>query len=559
MAAITLGIFAAWFHAPLSGDNKIFFAAARQADNQGNFPLNVYRSWELKPLGHRAIIYGVYKIATVFSDFPAKVAFERAVKAVYGAIVFLATLGFVFSIRRFLQGINLSPRLVFLAILLIFFSMSFLIRLQPEEISLIFIMAAVPLALSNSRRLNLLAGLPLAALFTLKGITILLGIHVLLMVYVLGPDFRKNLVWSAAGAAGWLAVILGVLLTVFPQELRDMRNATLFQGSLEIELKRFGSLPWAFWHKFQFAPVLAPAVIFGWLSFPLLIYYRRWMDTFVIISVGAVSGAVVLIQGLFFGYHYAAFVAPAVWILVMILHRTGTLTGPMTGRQLAFLAGWSLGLVGFLAVATYVDRRTTDVVPLSVIGYNLAALLAAFLIALGWLLIRLKHSAGLPSDRLVMAGLAVVFAVAFWARYESPWNLYLSHGGTTAAERRVFGELEERYHLSDQEELLYLSGDGAYAYYFGAPTHCRYFTLEAIKRVHSEVGAKGLLDSPVFRETMNCILSYQGEFILMAPVWPALQSFTEVTEKIEKGYELVAESNSSPEIAIYKRARSPGQ
>ena len=62
LAVITLGVFVAWFEAPLSNDSRIFFAAARQADFKGDFPLNVYRTWELKPLGHRVIIYGIYKM-----------------------------------------------------------------------------------------------------------------------------------------------------------------------------------------------------------------------------------------------------------------------------------------------------------------------------------------------------------------------------------------------------------------------------------------------------------------------------------------------------------------
>lgn len=416
-------------------------------------------------------------------------------------------------------------------------------------------MAALPLALSRSKGLNLLAGLPLAALFTLKGITVLLGLQVLFFLYALGNEYRSNLRWCFMGFAGWFVVIIVIFLVVFPQELRDLRNATLFQGSLEFEPKRFASMPWAFWHNFQFAPVIGPAVILGWFFVPILVWHKRWLTLGLFAGTAVVSGAVVVVQGLFFGYHYAVFSVPAVLVLIVIYRTMWGLTLDLSRGQKAFLALWLFGLVGFLAIMTYVDRGTTDVVPFRIIGYNLAVLLVAFMVLFGWLL--LTHTAKIPAPvhRVALVVMVVVFAGAFWIRYQSPWTLYPPYAERAKAEQQLFGELEKSYSFSQQRELLYLSEDGIYAYYFGAPTHCRYFTMEALVRVGG-VGAKGLRDSAVFREALACILSYQGEYILAAPEWPPIERYPEIAETMAAEYEPVAAMSSS-RITVYQRLQPP--
>ena len=227
-------------------------------------------------MGHRVIIYGIYKSSTQFVDFNDKISLERSVKAVYRTGVLLVTVAFIYGLRGLLKEAGISATLVFFATLLCFFSMSYLITLQPEEFSILFMMVSVPLVLARFKLLNLLAGLPLAALFALKGITILLALEMVIVLYALGDDYRQKFWLVIAGLFAWFAMVMGLFIFVFPRELVDLSDATLFQGSLNFELKRLLSMPWAFWHKFQFAPFLAPAVALIWLSLPLFILQRKW-------------------------------------------------------------------------------------------------------------------------------------------------------------------------------------------------------------------------------------------------------------------------------------------
>ena len=360
------------------------------------------------------------------------------------------------------------------------------------------------------------------------------------------------------GTAACLALILAVFVFIFPMELREMRNATLFQGSLEFDIKRFASMPWAFWHKFQFAPVLLPSVVLGWLVIPTLAWCKQWKALGILLGSLAICGAVVVVQGLFFGYHYSVFVVPAIGILALVYIRASYFGGSLTTGKLVFLGAWSLALMLVLAAATAVDRKSTDVVPFEVIGYNLTAVFLAFTILLGWFAALIKFPNLRRSNRLVLALLVIALSGFFWARYQSPWSLFPAYGEVAETERQVFGRFDAEYGLSQQDIILYLTGDGISAYYYGAPSQCRYFTLEAIKRANSNVGARDLQNRPVFQESMQCILSYQGKYLILTPEWKQLQQFPQVMNKIATEYELVDLWLETPRMAVYRKLPIPG-
>ena len=54
-------------------------------------------------------------------------------------------------------------------------------------------------------------------------------------------------------------------------------------------------MPWAFWHKFQFVPVLAPGVVIIWLSVPLMLRSKAWLKLASMGAALALAGAIVMI------------------------------------------------------------------------------------------------------------------------------------------------------------------------------------------------------------------------------------------------------------------------
>jgi len=531
MASITGFVFTTWLDAPWGGDKINFFAAARQADYHGSFPFNVYRSWELKPLGHRAAIYGIYKATTTVSDYSNKPGFEKASKGVYAAAVLLITAVVLFSARRWLVRKNIPMLWVFFGFALVFLSMDWHIALQAEEMSIFFILISLPLAAAKSKPLNLLSGLPLAALFALKGITILLALYVPIILYALGPEYRQQLRWCALGLAAWFVLIMAVLASIFPQELRDLHNASLLQGSFNFQARNLANVLWVFTNKFQQAPVFAPIVILAWISLPALAWNKDWTKIAAFLAMAAVGGTVVFLQAAWFGYHFAVLIVPAIWFLLVLRTGAWELAARLNPSKLAFLVAWSLGLIGLLAVVVYIDRQSTVFVPAGTIGFNLAALSAGFTILLSWLAIRSKLGLNLDWHSLVLTCFVLVFAGAFWIRFQSPWSP--TQNDRSEAVQMAYDDYDERYRFSEQTEVLYFSEGAAYQY--GAPSHCRYFNMEALKRL-DKPGALKIKTSLIFRESLECALSYDGNYILGDF---DMSQLPELSAKINKEYLLV--------------------
>ena len=547
MASITGFVFTTWLDAPWGGDKANFFAAARQADYHGSFPFNVYESWEVKPLGHRVVIYGIYKAAKRVSDYSNKPGFEKATKVVYAAAVLLITAVVLFGTRRWLKDNNIPILWVFFAVALVFLSVSWRITLQAEELSLLFILIALPLAMAKSKALNLLSGLPLAALFTLKGVTILLALYVPIILYALGPEYRQQLRWCVVGLVAWSILTMAVLASIFPQELRDLRNATLIQDSFDFQAKNFGNVFWVFTHKLQLSPVFAPVVILAWISLPVLAWHKDWTKISAFLAMAAVGGTVVFLQGSFLGYHFAVFIVPTVWLLLVLRTGSWDLAAQLNPNKIAFLAVWSLGLIGLLAMIVYVDRQTTDVVPFGTIGFNLAALSVGFTILLTWLTIRSRLALALGWHSLVLTCFVLVFAGAFWIRFQSPWSPDPAQYRRSESVQVAYDNYDARYRFSEQTALLYFSG--TYAYQYGAPSHCRYFNMEVLKHLDGPGGEK-MKDSSVFRDTLECALSYDGNYIL-GDVNPA--QLPELSAKIDKEYQLIPPLDPEFNFPFYQK------
>ena len=116
----------------------------------------------------------------------------------------------------------------------------------------------------------------------------------------------------------------------------------------------------------------------------------------------------------------------------------------------------------------------------------------------------------------------------------------------------MYGELNDRFGLSGQDSLLYLSSGGDFPYFFSAPTHCRHFTTEPLTRVFGKVRSDKLLYSSVHQEALACVNSYDGEYILSDPDWP-IQKYDSLAVKIHDEYQEVATFPSTTGNVIYKK------
>jgi len=161
----------------------------------------------------------------------------------------------------------------------------------------------------------------------------------------------------------------------------------------------------------------------------------------------------------------------------------------------------------------------------AVTGFGVAALT-------GLLFINYKHLISPRVFHIVAISLAIAMAGAAWAGYQSPWGLGSQYDGRSRADHIEYGNMEKRWLLASQEDLL-IFGDGKMAYYFDSPSHCRYFSAPPDRYPLANPSRAGV---KVYRETLECVLSYQGEFILYNPNWFDLEQFPAISEKIKVEY-----------------------
>ena len=82
--------FISFITVPVTGDIKVFIAAANQAkykDSRGI--LQIFEAWELKGIANRLLMYFIYSVSGLFISYGNVVAYELAVKTIYAAILVL--------------------------------------------------------------------------------------------------------------------------------------------------------------------------------------------------------------------------------------------------------------------------------------------------------------------------------------------------------------------------------------------------------------------------------------------------------------------------------------
>jgi hypothetical protein len=93
--------------------------------------------------------------------------------------------------------------------------------------------------------------------------------------------------------------------------------------------------------------------------------------------------------------------------------------------------------------------------------------------------------------------------------------------------------VQETYHLNQEPSVLYLDHGDA-PYYVEAPSACRYVAPLIIQR---NWGDRDLTGLPAYTETMNCIMSYKGKYIILGTDW--FGKHESVNQKIADEYQQV--------------------
>ena len=235
-----------YFMSPLCEDIYVFLGAAHLAEIQyGGGISGAIQSWELKLIANRIFIYLLYKLSFLSVSFDDKNSFEFLFKFYYLLFILGATysfsLAFTQKIKEGFLGLNRIEIFFFISFFILF--TSFRNHLQAEYTALLISFYSIPLLLSE-KNWKIFAGiLLLACTFYFKGITALFGLEIILILFYYFKISQKKSI-TILIAWGFACFVTGVLLfLLYPQEMYDLKDATLFQKSfsqdgLGVQLKK---------------------------------------------------------------------------------------------------------------------------------------------------------------------------------------------------------------------------------------------------------------------------------------------------------------------------------
>lgn len=150
------------------------------------------------------------------------------------------------------------------------------------------------------------------------------------------------------------------------------------------------------------------------------------------------------------------------------------------------------------------------------------------------------------------------FLFRFIPNYKIPDLLYLRHANLNYF-NSIFHTKYKNYSiladkiLPQNEEILFLS-DGTPNYFILNKSYLRYFYPLPLQRVENN---STIIETDIYQETLNKLLQYKGNYILLQPNWFNLNLHPSIKQKIENEYQLIFqfidERTPSGSIFVYEK------
>jgi len=478
---------------PLGTDVTVSFGAAIQADYLGKFPYNVYDSWNLRGIGYKYLIYLIYRIGLMFST-PGSPSFEIWAKMIYYAIFLpISYLSFKLLKPSFVK-LKIYWVDAFIIFLISVLSFSWNFPMQPEDASVYLTVAMTAFALSSHKRLNYLSGVFIPLLLSLKLVTIAFAFFPTMILLSTLKTEKELIKRYIISCIGFLIFTVLFYLFVIPLEIKDTYKATLFQSSFHLNFKSISSLGLWFIKSFSDSAYLFAGTICG-----LILIYRSRSNFrlfFFMVLLFAVPAFEVLVQNRFSVYQYLIFFPASMISIFVLLSENKDPKSYL--RNFGIVAG-SITVLWVLCVVLDLKIPVKD------------------------------------------------------SKSSNSWYINTIFN----PQRNAFNEMNIKYHLSEQKEMLYLTG-GYPNFFIPNKSYLRYFYPLPLKRVTENPKLK---ETSLFKEVLAQSLTYKGDYILLQPNWFDLNNTLPLKEKIQQEYELVDQKSfpdySEALLDLYKRKNEP--
>ena len=430
--------------APYGFDIMLSYGAAFQADHLGNFPLNVYKTWNMRGIGYKYLMYGLYKLSGTSPTPDHSHEFEIITKTIYYALLLSMSYFFFYLLKPFLARKNINWKLSFFLFAISAASIGLGVILQPEDISIYLTLGMVSFALSEKKIYNNLAGLFVPLLLCLKVVTVLYTGYALVLLLFLYPQEQKRFWRFCISIAVFTFITIIFYLTVIPREVTDTMGSVLLQS---------GGYSTSFALKWILNLIAARGILACFLPGIICYVYiiavnrKKNINLLLLAVLLSISFVYVNIQKEYFAYHYLS-IAPL--------------------------------LIGSIFIVTYYLSRK----------YRVANVMMLFccVIALRWL-----FSEVIPMHDLL----------------SSPLASAVSYSKSHDKERRYFKDMDARYSLSSQKEVLTLT-EGIFNYYIHSKSYLRHSFVPFALKSRSKS-----LNKAVFPIMFDSMLSYKGQYIVV--------------------------------------------
>ncbi|MEI8373578.1 MAG: hypothetical protein WCJ35_12195 [Planctomycetota bacterium] len=315
MALATVAM-AAILAVPLYHDIRFSISVAFQADYLGDFPGNVYHSWNQRGIGYKYVLYGLYRIAKVGVDSRNLASFEAVIKLTYYAVLLSACVLFFRLLRKRLEAFGVSWIDACLTFVIALLATAPSVHMQPEEMAVVLTLGMAGFFLTENKWLNYLGGLFLPLLLSCKVITITFAFFPLILV--LASRQRSVIVRAVLSCLVFSVLTALFYILVIPKEIADTRDAMLYQGSFVFSFRHIKCFlqngTWALAHIPFLMVGGACLCFFGGRA----VAGRRWWDIGLIVSLAGFAAAAVIVQAAFWPYHYLNFLPPAAIAVVWV-------------------------------------------------------------------------------------------------------------------------------------------------------------------------------------------------------------------------------------------------
>lgn len=327
---------------PIVSDFRVFLSGANQASYiNKNLIIGSYKQWELKGCLNRLLIYMVYRIAMLVTEYPSY-CFGVVCSIVYLIIVFsiiALSVNLIFDTSNGYKKI-IYTELVFLSLVMTWVECHVQAEMSGTAVLILAFALYYNTAKEGSGGLKknvaklLSAGVLIGAVFYIKSIMLLMSVSVVAGIGLLlskKKDYSfKRLCIVVLGAIIEIIFNAGLLSVINPSEFGDMLNASLFQrpfwaSSLTV-LSAIKSVITHFNQYMNLIPILNIGVVCLVLNIVCYIRTKNLLKLFYDIIMWLMPFSFVFISSQYFVYHYLVFVFPSI-IEVIVLFKRKTRLG----------------------------------------------------------------------------------------------------------------------------------------------------------------------------------------------------------------------------------------